>query len=68
MHLIEIPLCRLTLQPNLEPSANLLGMHSILFSVTLLKMLNKINSNSEFQETPFVIHHQLDFSLFKTIL
>ncbi|KAM9656072.1 uncharacterized protein ACIBXB_008597 [Morphnus guianensis] len=63
-----LPSSRSTLPPNLVSSANLLTVHSIPLSKSLIKTLNRMGPNTEPWGTPLVTCHQLDLTPFAATL
>ncbi|KAK4828887.1 hypothetical protein QYF61_001445 [Mycteria americana] len=63
-----LPSSRSTLLPNLVLSANLLRVHSIPSSRSLIKMLNRTGPNTEPRGTPLVTDRQLGLTPFTTTL
>ncbi|KAK4807043.1 hypothetical protein QYF61_018384 [Mycteria americana] len=63
-----LPSSRSTLPHNLVSSANLLRVHSIPSSRSLIKILNRTGPNTEPWGTPLVTGHQLDLTPVTTTL
>ncbi|KAK4828032.1 hypothetical protein QYF61_022809 [Mycteria americana] len=64
----SLPSSRLTLLPSLLSSANLLRVHSIPLSRSLIKILKKTGPKTKPWGTPLVTSCQLDLTLFTTSL
>ncbi|KAF1629452.1 Serine/threonine-protein phosphatase 4 regulatory subunit 4, partial [Eudyptes filholi] len=63
-----LPSSQSTLLPNLVLSANLLRVHSISLSRSLIKILNRTGPSTEPWGTPLVTSRQLDLTPFTTTL